>query len=48
MNNPDHISESLLSLETIFGLKYLNSVLRILDPEWKKFGSVINIPDPQH
>ncbi len=53
MNIPDHISESL---ETIFGLKYLNSLIRIRDPEiflsldpgWKKFGSGINIPDPQH
>jgi hypothetical protein len=26
MNNPDHISESI---ETIFGLKYLNSLMRI-------------------
>ena len=26
MNNPDHISESL---EAIFGLKYLNSLMRI-------------------
>jgi hypothetical protein len=42
MNNPDHISESL---ETIFGLK-----LKFFDagPGWKKFGSGINIPDPQH
>jgi hypothetical protein len=45
MNNPDHISESL---ETIFGLKYLNSLMRIRDPRWKnsnpgwkKFGSGI-------
>jgi hypothetical protein len=45
MNNPDHISESL---ETIFGLKYLNSLMRIRDPGWKKFGSGINLPDPQH
>jgi hypothetical protein len=37
MNNPDHISDSL---ETIFGLKYLNSLMRIRDPRWeKKFGS---------
>jgi hypothetical protein len=35
MSNPDHISESL---ETVFGLKYLNSLKRIRDPEWKKFG----------
>jgi hypothetical protein len=39
--NPDHISESL---ETI----YLNSLMRIRDPGWKKSGSGINIPDPQH
>jgi hypothetical protein len=54
MNNPDHISESL---ETMFGLKYFNSFVRIRDPGWKKFGSGIrvekfgsgiNIPDPQH
>jgi hypothetical protein len=56
MNNPDHISESL---ETIFGLKYLN-FMRIRDPGWKTLGSGIrdrknldpgsgiNIPDPQH
>ncbi len=36
MNNPDHISESL---ETIFwGLKYLNSLMWICDPGFKKFG----------
>jgi hypothetical protein len=47
MNNPNHISESI---ETIFWLKilYLNSLMRIQDPGWKKFGSGINIPDPQH
>jgi hypothetical protein len=47
INNSDHISESL---ETIFlGLKYFNSLRRIRDPEWKKFGSGIKkIPDPQH
>ncbi len=28
INNPDHISESL---ETVFGLKYLNSLMRIRD-----------------
>jgi hypothetical protein len=44
----------------VFGLKYLNSLMRIrdtgsgirdgnnLDPGWKKVGSGINIPDPQH
>ncbi len=42
-----------------FGLKYLNSYMRIRDPGWKRFGSGIrdgkrsdpgsgNIPDPQH
>jgi hypothetical protein len=35
MNNPDHISECL---ETIFWLKYLNSLKLIRDPGWKKFG----------
>jgi hypothetical protein len=54
MNKQDHISESF---ETIFGLKYLSSLMRIRDPGWKKFGSGIrdgknsdriNIPDPQH
>jgi hypothetical protein len=48
MNNPDHISESV---ETICGVKILNSLMRIRDPVsgirygknsdpgWKKFGS---------
>ncbi len=36
-----------------FGLKYLNSLMRIRDgknsdPGWKKFGFGTNIPDPQH
>jgi hypothetical protein len=49
MNNPDHISEGL---ETFFGLKYFNSLLRIRDvknsyPGWKKCGFGIKIPDPQ-
>jgi hypothetical protein len=43
MNNPDHISESL---ETIFWVKILK--LFGADPGWKKFGSGISIPDPQH
>jgi hypothetical protein len=43
MNNPDHISESF---ETIFGVKILKFFEA--DPGWKKFGSGINIPDPQH
>ncbi len=49
----DHISESL---ETIFlGKKYLNSLMRMRDPEFfdpgsgmEKFGSGINIPVPQN
>jgi hypothetical protein len=54
-NNPDHISKSL---ETIFRVKilkffnadprYLMAKIRMRDPGWKKFGSRINIPDPQH
>jgi hypothetical protein len=43
-----------------FGLKYLNSLMRIRDPGWRHFGSGIrngkkldpgsgiNLPDPQH
>ena len=33
-----------------FGLKYLNSLMRIRDPGWRQSdpGSGINIPDPQH
>jgi hypothetical protein len=53
MNNPDDISESL---ETIFWKKntytrWCGSGIRDgknSDPGWKKFGSGINIPDPQH
>jgi hypothetical protein len=55
MNNPDHISESLV---TIFWFKILEffyadlrsgmEKIRIRDPGWKKFGYGINIPDPQH
>jgi hypothetical protein len=37
MINPENISDNV---ETIFvGLKYLNSLMRIRDPGWKKFGS---------
>jgi hypothetical protein len=40
-------------LSNNFGVKILNSLMRILvgktsDPEWKKFGFGIIIPDPQH
>jgi len=56
MNIPDHISESL---ETIYlGLKILkffeaeqdqgSGIFSTMDPGWKKFGSGIKIPDPQH
>ncbi len=31
-----------------FELKYLDSLMRIRLPGWKKFGSGINISDPQH
>ncbi len=43
MKRPDHISESL---KTIFGLKYLNSLMRLRDPGWKKFGSGIQDQHP--
>jgi hypothetical protein len=45
MNNPDHISESL---EPIFWVKILDFF--DVDPGsgMEKFGSGINIPDPQH
>ncbi len=41
MNNPDYISERL---ETLFWIKILkNSLMRIRDLGWKKFGSGIRI-----
>jgi hypothetical protein len=43
MNNPDRISKSL---ETIFGLKYFNSLIRIRDEKNMDPGK--NNPDPQH
>jgi hypothetical protein len=36
MNNPDHISELR---NHVLGFKYLNSLIQIRDPGWKKFGS---------
>jgi hypothetical protein len=47
INSPDHISESL---ETIVwaNILYFNSLMRIREPGWEKFGSGIIIPDPQH
>jgi hypothetical protein len=41
MNNPGHILPR--AEKQFFGLKYLNSSMRIRDPEWKKIGSGINI-----
>jgi hypothetical protein len=53
MDNPGHISEC--SDHHFYGLKYLNSLMRIRDgkksdPGWKNSvqGPGINIPDPQH
>jgi hypothetical protein len=58
MNIPDHISESLKTI--FGGLKILKSVCADPDPgsgifltlnlvsRMEKFGSGINIPDPQH
>ncbi len=47
MNIPDQISESL---ETIFWDKILEFLDADQDPDsgWKKFGSGMLIPDPQH
>jgi hypothetical protein len=42
MNNPDQISESGCGCGS--GMENI----RIRDPDWGKFGSGINIPDPQH
>jgi hypothetical protein len=44
INSPDYISESL---ETIFWVKHLNSLMRIRDPGWKKIGSVIRDKHPE-
>jgi hypothetical protein len=43
INNQDHISESF---ETIFGLKYFNSLMCIRDLGWKKFGPGIREKHP--
>ncbi len=53
MNIPYHSSENL---EIIFGVKILkffdadadSGIFLALHPGWKKFGSGINFPDPQH
>jgi hypothetical protein len=46
ISNLDHISESLEKM--FFGLKSLNSLMRIRDGKTSDPGSGINIPDPQH
>jgi hypothetical protein len=43
MNNPNHISESLETIFWVIIFKFFDA-----DPGWKKFGSGINIPDPEH
>jgi hypothetical protein len=57
MNNPDHISESLETMFWVKILKFFDADAdpgsgffwpRIRDPGLKKFGSGINIPNPQH
>jgi hypothetical protein len=48
--NPDEHPGSYFRelINHFFELKYFNSLMQIGDPGWKKFGSGINIPDPQH
>jgi hypothetical protein len=53
MNNLDHISESLKNYFWIKILKFFDTdpgwkKIHIRDPRWKKLGSAINLPDPQH
>jgi hypothetical protein len=53
MNSPDHNSESSETIFWVIILKFFDAdpgwkKNQILDPGWKKFGSGINIPDPQH
>jgi hypothetical protein len=42
-NNPDHFSDGLERMGWVEIPKFFDA-----DPGWKKFGSGINIPDPQH
>ncbi len=42
MNKQDHISDSLETVFWVNILKFFDA-----DPGWKKYGSWINIPDPQ-
>jgi hypothetical protein len=53
MNNRDNLSESLETILWVKILKFYDTVpgsgiFLTLDPGWKKFGSGINIQDPQH
>jgi hypothetical protein len=53
MNNPDHISECLKQFFEVKILKFFYAdpgsgmgKIRMRDPGWEKYGSGINIPDP--
>jgi hypothetical protein len=55
MNIPNHISESLVTIFWVTILKFFDAdpdsgsgIFLTLDPGWEKFGSGINIWDPQH
>jgi hypothetical protein len=41
MNNPDHIFRARKIFLLFWGLKYINSLMRIRDPGWRPFGSGI-------
>jgi hypothetical protein len=47
MNNPDHMYfRELRNIFLVIKYRYLNSLMQIRDPGWKKFRSGINIPEP--
>jgi hypothetical protein len=53
MNILEHISESLETMFWVKILKFFDACSdpgsgNLFDPGWKKFGSEIHIPDPQH
>jgi hypothetical protein len=55
VNNQDHISESSEKFFWVKMFKFFDAdqvsekeKIRIRDLGWKKYGSRINIPDPQH
>jgi hypothetical protein len=55
LDNPDHISESLETIIWVKIFKFFDAdpdpgsgIFLTLNPGWEKFGSGINIPDPQH